>query len=119
MRGWNADEIRKRIDGSGADPIGAHIRILRDELHCLACHGTGLVGEDTVCGECKGDKRQKLTVAQLQASAEVLMKYTCQTLKQVDNISSDGSGLAGIQVVFVDAHRVGGGTDKPLLMDKK
>jgi hypothetical protein len=117
VRTWSTDEIRTRLDTSGADPIGAHIRILRDEQHCLACHGDGrirydvpaeqqkacqcvvdapdpecwrcdgtgiAVMKDRICNSCHGDKREKLTVAQVQASANELMKYTCQTLKQVE-----------------------------------
>jgi DnaJ-class molecular chaperone len=155
VRSWNTNEIRERISRSDADPIGAHIRILRDEQHCLACHGDGRVRfaldekkrkacqcvvdapdpqcwrcdgtgtaerADRVCVSCHGSRRETLTVQQIQNSANELMKYTCQALKQVDSISSDGSaGVTGIQVVFVDAKRAieTTGTSAARLMEGK
>ncbi len=139
VRSWNTDEIRAKISKRGADPIEAHIRILKDEQHCLACHGEGrvryalpedqqkacrcvvdapdpdcwrcdgagvAVRSDRVCVSCHGSRRETLTVPQLQNSANELMRYTCQTLKQVDHTSSDGSQVTGIRIIAVHAPQV-------------
>jgi RecJ-like exonuclease len=53
---------------------------------CWRCDGTGIAARaDRVCVSCHGDRRETLTVAQLQASANELMRYTCQQLKQVEH----------------------------------
>lgn len=141
LRSWDANEIRARISKSDADPIGAHIRILRDEQHCLACHGDGRVRyalgdekrkvckcvvdapdpscwrcdgtgtaerSDRVCVSCHGSKRETLTVAQLQNSANELMKYTCQQMKAIEVSGSVDIGVSLIARLVAGRDRARG-----------
>lgn len=75
-----------------------------EDSRCWRCDGTGLANmTDRTCQSCHGNRREKLTVAAVQHSADELMAITCQKLKQVDHISSDGSQVQGIQIVLVDS----------------
>lgn len=80
----------KCITAGGADSL------------CWRCDGTGMATRaDRICQSCHGSQREMLTVGAVQHSADVLMQYTCQQLKQVDHVSSDGSQQKKIEVVFL------------------
>lgn len=88
------------------------------ESRCWRCDGTGLATmADRVCQSCHGIQREMLTVGAVQHSADELMRYTCQQLKQVDHVSSDGSQVTGIRIISVAANAVREGTSPARLME--